>query len=101
MIDQCMRSAAGHEIPDKTITSVLDACHHARLRRGPAEVLCSNGGGTLNRDTARDILEHGGTQLSSSRTTRRNHIIQVWNSTADHARDGGRLKTTQYTTHLP
>eukprot|EP00959_Pyramimonas_sp_CCMP1952_P219026 4579532-Pyramimonas_sp.AAC.1 len=36
-IDRCIRYATGMEIPEKTITSILDAHHQCWMRFGPAK----------------------------------------------------------------
>eukprot|EP00959_Pyramimonas_sp_CCMP1952_P102184 2137523-Pyramimonas_sp.AAC.1 len=52
IIDRCIRSATGIEIPD-TMTSILDANHQCWVQFGPAKVLYSDGEGALNNDTAK------------------------------------------------
>eukprot|EP00959_Pyramimonas_sp_CCMP1952_P015803 334173-Pyramimonas_sp.AAC.1 len=52
IIDRCIRHGAGIEIPGKTMTSILDACHHCGMQLGPAKVFYSDGEGALNDDTA-------------------------------------------------
>eukprot|EP00959_Pyramimonas_sp_CCMP1952_P006445 134838-Pyramimonas_sp.AAC.1 len=44
------------EIPDKTMTSILDAYHQCRTQFGPAKELYSDGEGALNNDTAKAAL---------------------------------------------
>eukprot|EP00959_Pyramimonas_sp_CCMP1952_P016888 358113-Pyramimonas_sp.AAC.1 len=39
VIDRCIRCGAGIEIPDKTMTSVLDAHHQRGTQVGPAKVI--------------------------------------------------------------
>eukprot|EP00959_Pyramimonas_sp_CCMP1952_P338865 7096510-Pyramimonas_sp.AAC.1 len=50
------------EIPDKTMTSILDAYHQCWMRFGPAKVLCSDGEGALNNDTAKTVLKAKGAE---------------------------------------
>eukprot|EP00959_Pyramimonas_sp_CCMP1952_P176115 3680220-Pyramimonas_sp.AAC.1 len=47
------RCGAGIEIPDKTMTSILDAYHQCWIQVGPAEVFYSDGKGALNNDTCK------------------------------------------------
>eukprot|EP00959_Pyramimonas_sp_CCMP1952_P372088 7791364-Pyramimonas_sp.AAC.1 len=51
------------EIPDKTITSILDAYHQCLMQFGPAKALYSHGEGALNNDTAKAVLIAKGTEL--------------------------------------
>ena len=57
IIDRCIRWAAGTEIPDKTMHTVLDAYHTTWMQHGPAKILYSDGEGALNNDTAKAILK--------------------------------------------
>eukprot|EP00959_Pyramimonas_sp_CCMP1952_P409041 8572105-Pyramimonas_sp.AAC.1 len=41
--DRCVRYGAGVEMPDKLMTSMLDAHQHCCMQFGPAEVLYSDG----------------------------------------------------------
>eukprot|EP00959_Pyramimonas_sp_CCMP1952_P147547 3087626-Pyramimonas_sp.AAC.1 len=52
-IDRCIGYASGMEIPDNTMTSILDAYHQCWVQFGPARVLYSDGEGALNNDTAK------------------------------------------------
>eukprot|EP00959_Pyramimonas_sp_CCMP1952_P457462 9474973-Pyramimonas_sp.AAC.1 len=51
------------EIPDQTMTSILDAYHQCRMQFGPAKVLYSDGEGALNNDTAKAVLKARGIEL--------------------------------------
>eukprot|EP00959_Pyramimonas_sp_CCMP1952_P136285 2851677-Pyramimonas_sp.AAC.1 len=42
IIDRCIRYATGIEIPDKTMTSLLDAYRQCWMQFGPAKVLYSD-----------------------------------------------------------
>eukprot|EP00959_Pyramimonas_sp_CCMP1952_P164591 3440696-Pyramimonas_sp.AAC.1 len=53
IIDRCMRYANGIEIPDKTMTSILDAYHPCWMQFGAAKVFYSDGDGALNNDSAK------------------------------------------------
>eukprot|EP00959_Pyramimonas_sp_CCMP1952_P377107 7898854-Pyramimonas_sp.AAC.1 len=57
IIDRCIRYATGMEIPDKTMTTILDAYHQCWMQSGPAKVLYSVGEGTLKNDTAKAVLK--------------------------------------------
>eukprot|EP00959_Pyramimonas_sp_CCMP1952_P050956 1064414-Pyramimonas_sp.AAC.1 len=63
-IDRCIRYGAGIEVPDETMTSILDAYHPCWILFGPAKVLYSDEDGALNNDIARAALtantRHGG-----------------------------------------
>eukprot|EP00959_Pyramimonas_sp_CCMP1952_P323669 6774121-Pyramimonas_sp.AAC.1 len=61
-IDRCIRCATGTEIPDKTMTSILDAHHQCWMQFGPAKVLDSDGEGALNNDTAKAVFKAKGTE---------------------------------------
>eukprot|EP00959_Pyramimonas_sp_CCMP1952_P152082 3181990-Pyramimonas_sp.AAC.1 len=52
-IDHCILYAIGIVIPDKTMTSILNAYHQCWMQFGYAEVLYSDGEGALNNDTAK------------------------------------------------
>eukprot|EP00959_Pyramimonas_sp_CCMP1952_P004209 88505-Pyramimonas_sp.AAC.1 len=45
------------------MTSMLDANHQCWMQFGPAKVLCSDGEGALNNDTAKAGLRARGTEL--------------------------------------
>eukprot|EP00959_Pyramimonas_sp_CCMP1952_P046412 969350-Pyramimonas_sp.AAC.1 len=62
MIDRCVRYAIGVEIPDKAMTSILDAYHQCWMQFGLAKVLYF-GEGALNNDSAKAALEAKGTEL--------------------------------------
>eukprot|EP00959_Pyramimonas_sp_CCMP1952_P128795 2693490-Pyramimonas_sp.AAC.1 len=51
------------EIPDKTMTSILDAYHQYWMQFGPAKVPYPGGEGALNNDTAKAVLMARGTEL--------------------------------------
>eukprot|EP00959_Pyramimonas_sp_CCMP1952_P243314 5085904-Pyramimonas_sp.AAC.1 len=51
------------EIPEKTMTSILDAYHQCWMQLGLAKVLYSDGEGTLNNYTAQAVLETKGAEL--------------------------------------
>eukprot|EP00959_Pyramimonas_sp_CCMP1952_P401107 8404871-Pyramimonas_sp.AAC.1 len=57
IINRCVRSGAGIEIPYKIMTSTLDAYHQYWMQIGPAIVLYSDGEGALNDDTAKAVLQ--------------------------------------------
>eukprot|EP00959_Pyramimonas_sp_CCMP1952_P070245 1466788-Pyramimonas_sp.AAC.1 len=57
MIDRCVRFAAAQDFLAEARASVQGACHYARLHRGPAKVLYSDGEGALNNGTPRHIHE--------------------------------------------
>eukprot|EP00959_Pyramimonas_sp_CCMP1952_P080833 1688670-Pyramimonas_sp.AAC.1 len=56
-IDRCIRYATGIQIPDKTMTSILDAYHQCWVQFGPAKALYSYGEDALNNDTAKAVLK--------------------------------------------
>eukprot|EP00959_Pyramimonas_sp_CCMP1952_P357614 7487753-Pyramimonas_sp.AAC.1 len=51
------------EIPDKTMTSILDAYHQCWMQFGLAKALYSDGGGALNNDPAKAVLKAKGAEL--------------------------------------
>eukprot|EP00959_Pyramimonas_sp_CCMP1952_P030145 632188-Pyramimonas_sp.AAC.1 len=88
IIDLCMCCGAGIEMPDETMTSILDACHQCRMQFGPAKVLYSDGAGAFNNDTAKAVFTAKGTELRirargqrATTTEARNgvlrHLLQV------------------------
>eukprot|EP00959_Pyramimonas_sp_CCMP1952_P247320 5169994-Pyramimonas_sp.AAC.1 len=62
-MDRCIRYAAGMQIPDKTMTSILDAHHPCWMQFEPAKALYSDGEGTLNNDAAKAAHKAKGTEL--------------------------------------
>eukprot|EP00959_Pyramimonas_sp_CCMP1952_P070080 1463109-Pyramimonas_sp.AAC.1 len=46
-------------IPDKTMTSILDAYHQYWMQFGPANALYSDGEGALNNDITKAVLRQG------------------------------------------
>eukprot|EP00959_Pyramimonas_sp_CCMP1952_P040294 842697-Pyramimonas_sp.AAC.1 len=62
-IDRCIRYAAGVEIPDKTMKSILDAYYQCWMQIRPAKVLDSDEEGALNNDTAKAVFEAKGIEL--------------------------------------
>eukprot|EP00959_Pyramimonas_sp_CCMP1952_P125555 2625345-Pyramimonas_sp.AAC.1 len=63
IIDRCIRYATGLEIPDKTMTSILDAYHQCWMLFGHAKLFNSDGEGALNNDAAKAVLKAKGTEL--------------------------------------
>eukprot|EP00959_Pyramimonas_sp_CCMP1952_P344732 7219900-Pyramimonas_sp.AAC.1 len=63
IIDRCIRYAIGMGIPDKTMTTILDASHQCWMQFGPAQVLYSDGDGAFNTDTSKAVLKAKGTEL--------------------------------------
>eukprot|EP00959_Pyramimonas_sp_CCMP1952_P200833 4200568-Pyramimonas_sp.AAC.1 len=63
LIDRCIRCCAGLDIPDNTMTSILDACHQCWMQTGPAKVFYSDGGGALTDVAAKAVLKAEGTEL--------------------------------------
>eukprot|EP00959_Pyramimonas_sp_CCMP1952_P340697 7136031-Pyramimonas_sp.AAC.1 len=63
IIDRCMRCATGIEIPDKTMTSILDAYHQCWMQFGLATVFYSDGEGALDNVTAKAFLKAKGIEL--------------------------------------
>eukprot|EP00959_Pyramimonas_sp_CCMP1952_P436658 9143451-Pyramimonas_sp.AAC.1 len=51
------------EIPDKTMTSILDAYHQCWMQIGLANVLYSDGEGAVNNDTTKSVFMAKGTGL--------------------------------------
>eukprot|EP00959_Pyramimonas_sp_CCMP1952_P021644 456535-Pyramimonas_sp.AAC.1 len=49
-------------MPDKTMSSFLDACHQCGMQFGPAKEFYSDGEGALNNDTAKTVLKAKGTE---------------------------------------
>eukprot|EP00959_Pyramimonas_sp_CCMP1952_P089730 1877568-Pyramimonas_sp.AAC.1 len=88
IFDRCIRYADGVEIPDKTITNILDAYHKWWMQFGPAKVLYYDGEGAFNNDTAKAVLKATGTELRirargqhaatiEARSTRLRHLLHV------------------------
>eukprot|EP00959_Pyramimonas_sp_CCMP1952_P170575 3564660-Pyramimonas_sp.AAC.1 len=63
IIGRCLRYGIGMEIPDKTMTTILDAYHQCWMQFGPAQVFYSDGEGAPNNDTAKAVLKAKGTEL--------------------------------------
>ena len=63
IIDRCIRFAAGQEMPDKTMTSLMEAYHQVWMQHGPANILYSDGEGAFSNPTAKEILKFKGTEL--------------------------------------
>eukprot|EP00959_Pyramimonas_sp_CCMP1952_P404734 8482156-Pyramimonas_sp.AAC.1 len=84
IIDRCIRCATGMEIPDKTMTSVLDAYHQCWMRFGRAKVLYSDGGGALKKDAAEAALKAKGTELKIRARGQRATTTDARNGTLRH-----------------
>eukprot|EP00959_Pyramimonas_sp_CCMP1952_P150166 3142340-Pyramimonas_sp.AAC.1 len=84
LIDRGIRYATGIEIPDETMTSILDAYHQCWMQVGPAKVLYSDGEGALNNDTAKTILQAKGTEITMRARGQHAATIEVRNGLMPH-----------------
>eukprot|EP00959_Pyramimonas_sp_CCMP1952_P139974 2929242-Pyramimonas_sp.AAC.1 len=84
IIGRCIRYATGVEIPDKTVTSILDAHHQCWMQFGHAKVLYSDGEGALNNDTAKAVLKEKGAELRIRARGQHATTIEVRNGTLRH-----------------
>eukprot|EP00959_Pyramimonas_sp_CCMP1952_P012139 256199-Pyramimonas_sp.AAC.1 len=83
--DRCIRYTTGMEMPEKTMTSILDAYHPCWMQLGPAKVLYSDGEGALNNDTAQAVLKARGTELRTRARGQRATTIKVRNGILCHS----------------
>eukprot|EP00959_Pyramimonas_sp_CCMP1952_P076702 1602863-Pyramimonas_sp.AAC.1 len=72
------------EIPDKTMTSILDAYHQCWMHFGLASVLYSGGKGALNNDTAKAVLKAKGAELRIRARGQHATTIEARNGTLRH-----------------
>eukprot|EP00959_Pyramimonas_sp_CCMP1952_P002739 56659-Pyramimonas_sp.AAC.1 len=79
IIDRCIRSATGMEMPDKTMSSILDACHQFWIQFGPARVLYSDREGALHNAMAKTVLTAKGAELRIRARGQRDATIETRN----------------------
>eukprot|EP00959_Pyramimonas_sp_CCMP1952_P379081 7940517-Pyramimonas_sp.AAC.1 len=84
IIDRCIRYAAGIEIPDKTMTSFLDAYYQCWMQFGPAKVLYSDGEGAFDNDFAKAVPKAKCIKLSIRARGQHATTIQARNGILRH-----------------
>eukprot|EP00959_Pyramimonas_sp_CCMP1952_P298779 6249442-Pyramimonas_sp.AAC.1 len=72
------------EIPDKSMTTILDAYHQCWMQFGPAKVLYSDGEGALNNDTAKAALKAKGAELRIRARGQHGTTIEARNGVLRH-----------------
>eukprot|EP00959_Pyramimonas_sp_CCMP1952_P308815 6462742-Pyramimonas_sp.AAC.1 len=73
------------EIPDKTMTSILDACREkCWMQFWRAKVLYSDGEGAFNNDAAKAVLKAKGTEVRMRAPGQRATTIEARNGILRH-----------------
>ena len=99
VVDRCIRFGAGQEVPDKTMTLLMDAYLQVWMHHGPAEVLYSDGEGALSNPTPKGSpkSERHRSSHTSAMPTCHGRRIKKRHSSMHHARRGIITQETRYT----